>query len=216
MKKLLLTTIVVLGFTAGTMAQTAKATTDTLQIATPVEVVTIESISAKIDTFIESQTSVTEELGEKINRANRRLQDLQNESSLRWLLRDLVPLLVMALIGGFLIFLTYILTSNNYRNNQLKYDAMLKCADRLGSVPDYFNKVVRVKSETIPTGGRVHLVLSVLCAIIGTIFTIVAIAGHWSFVEAAMCSMTGFGFIAAAVILFIQYNRICEDSRKEQ
>lgn len=219
MKKLLLfTALLIMGFSTTTFAQDKLRPGDVhagMLVDSTKTTVTIEALSQQINLFIVAQSNATAELNNKINRVNSRLQDLQNQSSLRYIFREMIPIIVMLIIGFFIIFIVYIFTANNYRNNQLRYDSMLKCADRMGSVPDFFNKVERRRSAVVPVGGRVHLLLSVICLITGTIFLISSISMRSSFFDTGVCFMSAMGFIAVAIVLFMQYNKICENNRKE-
>ncbi|MEG1633993.1 MAG: hypothetical protein RR388_00010 [Rikenellaceae bacterium] len=180
------------------------------------EEATLMSVSEKIDAFVEGQTITNEEISNKIDKANRRIQDLQNQSSLRWLLRDMVPIVIFAMIGGFIIFAVYIITSSNYRNNVLKYDTLIKCTEKTGVVPDFFQKVERQKSSLVPIGGRVHLVLAILCGIVTIIFTFVAISDYLNDYQHAIAIIGMIIFLIATYFLFKQYNHICENSREKQ
>lgn len=195
MKKLLLIALLFMGINALAFAQTDTAI-----------IVTIEDVAVKVDNLADAQTS----LESRINNIQPSYSTFDN------IVEEFVPIIVLAIIGVFLIALTYILSTTSYRKNQLKYDTMLKCAEKTGSVPDFFNKVERHRASVVPVGGRVHLVLSIFCGIIATIFMIVTIASNMSTPATALCGGVGLGFAAACVVLFIQYNRICEKSLNEQ
>lgn len=214
MKKLLLFTLILLGFTANVMAQNPNV----IAIAESSKGATIESIAMKIDSLVEYQSAEKERLNTEIDNLNYRIQNSQNKASFHGVIRELFPIIVLAIIGTFFIFLTYILTMNNYRNNRLKYDAVLKCVESTGLVPDYFVKVTNRKSVAVPSEGRVSLVLSILCIITGTIFLIVALTSNYrsNYIENIICGGIGIAFAVASVCLFIQYSRISEKSRKEQ
>lgn len=194
MKKLLLIALLALGISAMTLAQS-----DSVHNAT------IDSLSAKIDNLALSQSALESQYG-SISRGN-----FDN------IVDELVPIGVLALLAGCAIAMTFIISTTNYRKAQLKYNAMLKCVETTGSVPDFFSKVESQKAKAIPTGGRVHLVLSLLSCTIGSVFVIVTIASDMSLVSKTLCGSVGLAFMVACVILFKQYNRIVsENSRIEQ
>lgn len=226
MKKLLLIALVLIGVNSAIFAQNtakkeqvaAKTTkTDTIAATVLTKAVSIESISEKIDQFVDSQNETNEKLEQKIDRANKRMQDLQNQSSLRWLFRDMIPILVMGIIGAFIVVIVYTITNSNYRINVLKYETLVKCTERTGSIPDFFNKVERQRSSIVPVSGRVHLVLAIICGIMAIIFLLVSINMNNANIFTRMLSIFGMGiFIIATFLLFKQYNQISENSRKEQ
>lgn len=214
MKKLLLLTLILLGFTANIMAQNPK----TVAIVESTNEATIETIAMKMDSLIQYHSAEKEQLNRKINHLTYQIEDSSGGAFFHRILNELIPILMLAIVGAFFIFLIYILTSNNYRNNQLKYDTMLKCVESTGTVPDYFSKVTHRKSATVPSEGRVSLVLSILCIITGTIFFIAVLINSYraNYFENILCGVIGVGFTIASVCLFIQYSRISEKSRKEQ
>lgn len=213
MKKILLIALILLGFTTATMAQ--NATTDAATAT--VEEVTLQSISTKLDGFIDSQNTINKQLTNNVNNLYQ-----NRNTNMNMIFNNLIPIFILIVIGGFFIFLTYILTTNNYRNNQSRYDTMLKCVESTGSVPDYFTKMARNKSVAVPAAGRVPLILSIICIITGTIFLIatISIIDNHSYgqfkIGSILSGITGVVFVISSVLLFIQYSRISESSRKEQ
>ncbi|CDN32264.1 hypothetical protein BN938_2192 [Mucinivorans hirudinis] len=170
------------------------------------ETVTIEKLSEKIDSFVDSQNQVNEKLEKKINNANVRLQDIQDSGSWRWLMNDLVPIFIFLIIGVFITFITYILTMFAFRKSQVKYDTIIKCTEMTGSVPDMFSKAVVYSSKSIPMQGRTHLVLSIVCAMI-SLFMIIGVANAHGRTETVLFASVLIAFAVAAVLLFIEFNK---------
>lgn len=210
MKKLLLIALTILGINLSLTAQNANGHTGPAAptIDSTSRPVTIETISSKIDTFIRAQSEMNANLEDKINRANRRLQDLQNQSSLRWLMRDMVPILIMIIVGGFIVFIIYLFTSNHYRNNRLRYDTITHLTEMTGSVPE-FNRIAIRRAESVPPVGRVHLILSIISGLAATILMMIALSDRN--IPAAGVALF---FAVISILLFIQYNNLISETRQ--
>lgn len=207
MKKVLLAITILLSLVSFSIAQN--------NINTPKsDTVGIAALSEKIDAFIVSQKAVTVNLDTKINRANTRLQDLQNQSSLRWLLRDMIPIIVLLLVGGIIVFIIFILTRSTYQNRKLKYDTLLRCTEMTGSVPDLFTRHEITGSQVVRKKNS-SLIIAIICGVIA-VFTMIA-AVNLNGVPAVMFMAFCFLSSLTSMLLFIQiYQRNSENSRTNQ
>lgn len=218
MKKLLIIALILIGVNRAAIAQKTDVKSEktvNVDSSAVTQEISLESISEKIDEFMEVQQTTNVKLEEKIDRANSRVQSLKNEYSWRWLFRDLIPLLILGVIGVFLVAVVYIIANVKYRNNMLKYDTIVKCVEKTGSAPEFFTKIEQQKSIAATTGGRVHVILSVMCGLASILFLVVCISNN-SMLERAFAFVGFIAFIYAAFLLFKQYNNISENSRKEQ
>lgn len=197
-------------------AQNSQAQTDTLRVKTDTVAVTIQTLNKKLDRFLENQQKTNENLEAKINRANNRLQNLQNQSSLRWIYRESIPIIILIIIGLFIVSIIYILSINSFRNNKNKYDTIIRCTEMTGTVPNLIPiDNGQQRKLAIKPSARIYLFLSIFSFIIAFIVFLVSMESRG--IKSYICLLFSLALFVITATLFIQFNKFnSEDNRTNQ